>query len=115
MTVEPRGHVFPKWGPRGPFRVYSWVQASVTAAGLVVAAFMLVAGLGAPAVVLVIALGGMGLRDSTGMPVWHRVGLGLRYLATRWSGRSKWVGEEAASLPRWLAGFEYSALERRRT
>lgn len=111
MTLEPRGHVFPKWGPRGPFRVYSWVQTSVTAAGLVVAAFMLVAGLGMPAVVLVAALGGMALRDSTGMPAWHRVGLGLRYLATRLSGRSTWLADEAASLPQWLAGFEVSAFQ----
>ena len=31
MTEQLRGHVFPKWGPRGPFRVYSWLQATVTA------------------------------------------------------------------------------------
>lgn len=83
MTEQSRGHVFPKWGPRGPFRVYSWLQASVTGLGLVMGALMLVAGMAGPAVILVLMLGALTLRDPTGMPIWNRVGLGLRYLVGR--------------------------------
>ena len=45
MREHLRGHIFPNWGPRGPFRVYSWLQASVTGLVLVTGAVMLVAGL----------------------------------------------------------------------
>ena len=111
MNAEPRGHIFPKWGPRGPFRVYSWVQASVTVFGLVCSALMLVAGLGGPALVLVVVLGGLTLRDPTGTPAWTRVGLGLRYLASGWLGWRRWKATEGGPPPRWLAGVEVSSCE----
>lgn len=111
MTDEVRGHVFPKWGPRGPFRVYSWLQATVTVLGLVAAALMLVAGLGPPAAVLVATLGALALRDSTGMPAWHQVALGLRYLGAGWTGRRKWKSTSAQPLPKWLSGCEVAAFE----
>lgn len=111
MTEQPRGHVFPRWGPRGPFRVYSWAQSAVTLFGLVIAALMLVAGMGWPALLLVALLGAMTLRDPTGMPAWTRVGLGLRYLATGWLGRRQWDAGDVASVPRWLAGVEVTGCE----
>ncbi|NOX23718.1 MAG: hypothetical protein GXP36_11605 [Actinobacteria bacterium] len=106
MTEQLRGHVFPKWGPRGPFRVYSWLQASVTGLGLVLGALMLVAGMAGPAVILVLMLGALALRDPTGMPVWNRVGLGLRYLA----GRVRAVRRRDSAGPHigLLAGVELS-------
>lgn len=109
MTELLRGHVFPKWGPRGPFRVYSWLQATVTGTGFVFAGLMLVAGMGAPAAVLVVLLGALTLRDTTGMPVWNRVGLGLRYLVGGWSGARKWSSSQEHSQPPWLAGVELSS------
>lgn len=110
MTDEPQGHVFSKWGPRGPFRVYSWTQASVTVLGLLAAALMLVAGMGGPALLLVLVLGALTLRDATGTPVWTRVGLGLRYLVAGWLGRRHWTGEDGEA-PGWLAGVEVSGCE----
>ena len=109
MTEQPRGHVFPKWGPRGPFRVYSWLQASMTGLALVSGALMLVASLAAPAAVLVLALGALALRDPTGMPVWNRVGLGLRYLVGGWRGTRRWKGSSSRPHPAWLAGVELSS------
>lgn len=111
MTSEhSNGHMFPKWGPRGPFRVYSWTQAAVTVFGLLAAALMLVAGMGGQALLLVGALGALTLRDSAGMPAWTRVGLGLRYLTAGWLGRRRWsaAGDEA---PSWLAGVEVTGCE----
>ena len=60
MSEESRGHVFPKWGPRGPFRVYSWLQTTISGFGVVCSALMLVAGLVLPAAVLIVALGEIG-------------------------------------------------------
>lgn len=111
MTEDLQGHVFPKWGPRGPFRVYSWVHASVTVFGLVASALMLVAGLGGPALLLVAVLGVLTLRDPTGTPAWTRVGLGLRYLAGGWLGWRRWERTEDGSPPRWLVGVEVSDCE----
>jgi hypothetical protein len=111
MSSEPRGHVFPKWGPRGPFRVYSWLQASVTGLGLGCAALMLVAGLGGPALMLVIGLGVLTLRDPTGMPAWSRVGLGLRYLTAGWIGSRSWSASPVRPVPGWLAGVELSGCD----
>lgn len=110
MSEELQGHVFPKWGPRGPFRVYSWTQASVTVLGLLTSALMLVAGMGGPALILVAVLGALTLRDPTGTPVWTRVGLGLRYLALGWLGLRRWMpkGDEP---PSWLTGVEVSGCE----
>lgn len=110
MMEELQGHQFPKWGPRGPFRVYSWTQASVTVLGLLVAALMLVAGMGGPALLLVGVLGALTLRDPTGTPAWSRVGLGLRYLALGWLGKRRWRANEG-DVPSWLAGVEVSAYE----
>ncbi|MFP3881898.1 MAG: SCO6880 family protein [Actinomycetota bacterium] len=110
MTEQPQGHVFPKWGPRGPFRVYSWTQASVTVFGLLSGALMLVAGMGGPALVLVGVLGAMTLRDPTGMPVWTRVGLGLRYLVSGWLGHRRWSAADD-EVPSWLSGVEVSGHE----
>lgn len=110
MTGEPQGHVFPKWGPRGPFRVYTWAQASVTVLGLLAAALMLVAGMGGPALLLVGVLGALTLRDPTGMPVWTRVILGLRYLTSGWLGRRNWTSSEDEA-PGWLAGVDVSGCE----
>ena len=100
--------MFPKWGPRGPFRVYSWTQATVSGFGVVCSALMLVAGLVLPAAVLGAVLGALALRDPTGMPVWHRVGLGLRYLAAGWTGRRRWKMTPGHAVPGWLAGVEVS-------
>jgi len=111
MTAETRGHVFPKWGPRGPFRVYSWLQAAITVAGLVMAALMLVAGMAGPALVLVLILGALTLRDSTGLPVWTRVGRGLRSLLSGWTGSRIWSRASEADSPRWLTGTEVSGFE----
>ena len=108
MTGDVRGHVFPKWGPRGPFRVYSWTQASVTVLGLVCSALLLVAGMGGPALLLVVFLGGMTLRDPTGTPAWTRVGLGLRYLASGWMGRRRWKATDDRPRPGWLADVSVS-------
>jgi len=109
VTEQIRGHVFPKWGPRGPFRVYSWLQASVTGLGLVTGALMLIAGLAAPAAVLVLALGVLTLRDPTGMPVWNRVGLGLKYLVGGWRRVRRWKAEPARPHPTWIEDVELSA------
>ena len=107
MTEQLRGHVFPNWGPRGPFRVYSWLQASVTGLVLVTGAVMLVAGLAGQAAILILVTGALALRDSTGMPVWNRVGLGLRYLA---GGLTATKGRRRSSdrPPSFLAGVELS-------
>ena len=107
MTEQLRGHVFPKWGPRGPFRVYSWLQASVTGLVLVTGAVMLVAGLAGQAAILVLATGALALRDSTGMPVWNRVGLGLRYLAGGLKA-TKRRRRSSDRPPSFLAGVELS-------
>ena len=111
MSAEPRGHVFPKWGPRGPFRVYSWAQASVTVFGLVCSALMLVAGIGGPALLLVVVLGALTLRDPTGTPAWTRVGLGLRYLVSGWLGRRRWTRTDDRPSPPWLADVEVAGCE----
>ena len=108
MTEELRGHVFPKWGPRGPFRVYSWLQASVTGLVLVTGAVMLVAGLAGQAAILIVATGALALRDSTGMPVWNRVGLGLRHLAGRARAAKNRRGSSTRPNTSWLAGVELS-------
>lgn len=92
MTA-PNGHVFPKWGPRGPFRVYTWTHAAVTGIGLVVAALMMVAGLGPQAITLVGLLGALLIRDSTGIPSWTRVGQGLGFLVAGWTGRRSHSGD----------------------
>jgi hypothetical protein len=91
--------------------VYSWAQAAVTLFGLVIAALMLVTGMGWPALLLVAVLGAMTLRDPTGMPAWTRVGLGLRYLATGWLGSRQWEAHDDASVPRWLGGVEATGCE----
>lgn len=111
MTDDVRGHVFPKWGPRGPFRVYSWTQASVTVLGLVCSALMLVAGMGGPALLLVAFLGGLTLRDPTGTPAWTRVGMGLRYLVTGWTGRRQWEATDDRPRPGWLADVSVSGCD----
>lgn len=111
MTHEPRGHVFPKWGPRGPFRVYSWTQATVTVLGLLFSALMLVAGMGGPALLLVVLLGSLTLRDPTGRPAWTRVGLGLRFLVGGWTGARSWTSTTAGDVPRWLQGVEVVSSE----
>jgi len=108
VTEQHRGHVFPKWGPRGPFRVYSWLQASVTGLVLVTGAVMLVAGLAGQAAILVLATGALALRDSTGMPVWNRVGLGLRYLATGLLATKKRRRSSTGRHSSWLVGVELS-------
>ncbi|MGH8945119.1 MAG: hypothetical protein ACRDVL_03105, partial [Acidimicrobiia bacterium] len=108
MRLEASGHVFPKWGPRGPFRVYSWLQASVSCLALVAGGLMLIAGLGAPALVLVAVVGALALRDITGMPAWHRAGLGLRHLASGFLGQRSWKSALSSQAPRWLAGVQLS-------
>ena len=108
MTEQLRGHVFPNWGPRGPFRVYSWLQASVTGLVLVTAAVMLVAGLAGQAAILILATGALALRDSTGMPVWNRVGLGLRHLAGRLQAAKRQRRSSSRSDSSWLAGVGLS-------
>lgn len=77
------GHVFSKWGPRGPFRVYTWTQSAVTTAGIVVAALLLVVGLQPQAVVLLTLAGLLLVRTPTGLPVWTQVGAGLAFLIRR--------------------------------
>ena len=111
MTEQLRGHIFPKWGPRGPFRVYSWLQASMTGLVLVTGAVMLIAGLAGPAAVLVLATGALALRDPTGMPVWNRVGLGLRYLTggVREATRKRHNSDRSPAA--WLTGVELSGFD----
>lgn len=106
MTEQLRGHVFPKWGPRGPFRVYSWLQATVTGLAIVTGALMLVVDLAGQAAILVLATGALALRDSTGMPVWNRVGLGLRHLAGGLAKRRRHGSDRPQAS--WLAGVELS-------
>ena len=106
MTERTAGHVFGKWGPRGPFRVYSWTQSAITAFGVVVVSLLLVFGTGGPAILLMALLASLGLRDGTGLPAWNRVGLGLRYLATSWSGGLRFTINEPRPVPQWLVGVE---------
>jgi hypothetical protein len=106
VTDRASGHVFGKWGPRGPFRVYSWTQTAVTAFGLVVVSLLLVSGMAGPATILLAVLGGLGLRDGTGLPAWTRVGLGLRYLA--WSRRRRFVATHQGTLTQSLVGIDVS-------
>ena len=108
MTERAAGHVFGKWGPRGPFRVYSWTQTAITGFGLVVVSLLLVSGMGGPAIILLAVLGSLGLRDGAGLPAWTRVGLGLRYLASSWSGNREFTTTEGRPIPQWLVGVEIS-------
>lgn len=108
MTDRASGHVFGKWGPRGPFRVYSWTHTAVTGFGLVAASLLLVSGIGGPAMILLAVLGALGLRDGTGLPIWTTVGFGLRYLACIWSRRRRFVTTDQGTVPRWLVGVDVS-------
>lgn len=111
MTESSSGHVFGKWGPRGPFRVYSWTQASVTGLGLATTSVLLVSGMGGPALILIILLFALGLPDGTGLPAWSRVGLGLRYLVRILSRGRRGKTADQGSVLQWLTEIEVSECE----
>lgn len=79
MTDRPT-HSFPKWGPRGPFRVYSWTQTAVSGFGVLVAAVLLVVGFVPQATVLLALVGALGLKTGADLPLWTQVGAGWAHL-----------------------------------